>query len=74
MNATWLIARRELAAYFSTMTGYIIAAAVLFVDGVLFNAFVLGGSERRSAEVLSLFFYISSGTTMIASVFLSIQQ
>jgi ABC-2 type transport system permease protein len=73
MTATWLIAKRELGAYLRSMTGYIIAAAVLVVNGVLFNAFALGGDEKRSAEVLSLFFYFSSGTTMIASVFLSMR-
>jgi ABC-2 type transport system permease protein len=73
MSATWLIARRELAAYLRTMTGYVIAAAVLVVDGILFNAFALGGPDKRSAEVLRLFFYFSSGTTMIASIFLSMR-
>lgn len=73
MKTTLLIAGRELGAYLRTMTGYIIAAAVLVVDGILFNAFALGGPDKRSAEVLSLFFYVSSGTTMIASVFLSMR-
>ncbi len=73
MSATWLIARRELAAYLRSMTGYVIAAAVLTVDGILFNAFALGGPDKRSADVLSLFFYFSSGTTMIASIFLSMR-
>jgi ABC-2 type transport system permease protein len=73
VNATLLIARRELGAYLRSMTGYIIAAAVLIVDGLLFNAFALGGPDKLSAEVLSLFFYYSSGTTIIASVFLSMR-
>ncbi len=73
MSAAFLIMRRELGAYFRSMTGYIIAAAVLVVDGILFNAFALGGPEKRSGDVLALFFYFSSGTTMIASVFLSMR-
>ena len=73
MKATLLIARRELSAYLRSMTGYIIAAAVLIVDGLLFNAFALGGGEKLSSEVLSLFFYFSSGTTIIASVFISMR-
>jgi ABC-2 type transport system permease protein len=73
MSATTLIARRELSAYLRSMTGYIIAAAVLVVDGLLFNAFALGGQEKLSSEVLSLFFYFSSGTTIIASVFISMR-
>jgi ABC-2 type transport system permease protein len=74
MTAVWLIARRELGAYLRTMSGYVIAAAVLFVNGILFNAFALGSQhDRLSTEVLSQFFYFSSGTTMIASVFLSMR-
>lgn len=73
MSATWLIARRELGGYLRTMTGYIIVAAVLVVDGILFNAFAMGGQDKRSAEVLRQFFFVSSGTTMIASVFLSMR-
>jgi ABC-2 type transport system permease protein len=73
MSTTWLITRRELSAYLRSMTGYIIAAAVLLVDGLLFNAFAMGGPDKLSAEVLSLFFYFSSGTTIIASVFISMR-
>jgi ABC-2 type transport system permease protein len=73
MNATLLIARRELGAYLRSMTGYVIAALVLVIDGLLFQAFVLGGPDKLSAEVLSNFFYISSGTTMVASVFISMR-
>lgn len=71
MKAILLIARRELLAYLRSMIGYVIIAGVLFVDGLLFNAFALGGPDKRSSEVLSLFFYFSSGTTMIASVLIS---
>jgi len=74
VTAAWLIARRELGAYLRTMSGYVIAAAVLFVNGILFNAFALGSQhDRLSTEVLGQFFYFSSGTTMIASVFLSMR-
>jgi len=74
MTATWLIARRELSAYLRTMGGYVVAAAVLFVNGILFNAFALGADHNRlSTEVLSQFFYLCSGTIMTASVFLSMR-
>jgi ABC-2 type transport system permease protein len=73
MKPILLIARRELAAYLKSWTGYVIIAAVLAVDGLLFNAYALGGGDKRSSEVLSLFFYFSSGTTMIASVFISMR-
>jgi ABC-2 type transport system permease protein len=73
MRPTFLIARREIAGYLRSWTGYIIIALVLFADGLLFNVFALGGPDKRSSEVLSLFFYFSSGTTMIASVFISMR-
>lgn len=68
-----LIVRRELAAYLKSPMGYIIVAAVLCIDGLLFNVYALGGTPKLSSEVLELFFYFSSGTTMIASVFLSMR-
>jgi ABC-2 type transport system permease protein len=68
-----LLIRRELAAYLRSPMGYIIVAAVLCIDGLLFNVFALGGTPKLSAEVLELFFYFSSGTTMIASIFLSMR-
>jgi len=74
MTAVWLIARRELGAYLRTMSGYIIAAIVLFVDGILFNARALDSQhDRLSTEVLSEFFFNSSGLVMAASVFLSMR-
>jgi ABC-2 type transport system permease protein len=73
MSTTLLIARRELGGYFRSMTGYVIAGLVLLIDGLLFNAFVLSGGEMYSADVLSNFFYISFGTTVIASVFISMR-
>jgi ABC-2 type transport system permease protein len=72
MSAVLLIARRELQGYLRTMTGWIIAAAVLLIDGLLFNAFAMDGA-RRSAEVLSRFFYFASGPTMVAAIFLSMR-
>jgi ABC-2 type transport system permease protein len=66
-----LIARRDLSAYLHSWTGYIIIAAVLFIDGVLFNAFAMGTSARYSHEVLEDFFYFSSGMVIIASILLT---
>jgi ABC-2 type transport system permease protein len=74
MTAVWLITRRELGAYLRTMGGYVIAAAALFVQGILFNAYALGNEHSRlSTEVLSQFFWLYSGTVMIVSVFLSMR-
>jgi len=73
MSATFLIARRELGTYLRSMTGYVIAAILLLVDGLLFNIFAIGGDDKLSAQVLAQFFFYSSGLTMIASVFLSMR-
>lgn len=68
-----LIARRELAGYLRTLSGYVILAAILALNGLFFNAFAMGGGARRSAEVLSNFFYYSSGFTMVAALFISMR-
>jgi ABC-2 type transport system permease protein len=73
MNATLLIARRELAGYLRSMSGYVIAGVMLLLEGVFFNAWVLGGGESLSSTVLSQFFVICSGVTMIFSVFISMR-
>src|SRR6185436_2787832 len=73
MRAIWLIARRELSAYLRTMSGYVIIASVLCALGLFFNGFVLAASDQRSSEVLSQFFYLASGFTITASVFLSMK-
>src|SRR5437870_5596733 len=73
MRMVALIIRRELGGYFRTPLGYIILATVLFLDGLLFNVYALGAGEMRSSSVLTLFFYFSSGTTLIASIFISMR-
>jgi ABC-2 type transport system permease protein len=72
MSAVFLIARRELFGYLSTMTGWLIVAVVLLADGLLFNGFAMSG-EKKSFDVLQGFFYFSSGTTMVASIFISMR-
>ena len=64
---------RELRAYFRSPMGWVIAAAVLFIDGLLFNGFAVGSGKRLSSEVVRDFFYFSSGTTMIAGLLLSMR-
>ena len=68
MRNVMLIARRELAAYLRTMSGYVIIAAVLFVLGVLFNAYAMAGTAKKSSDILADFFTVASGLTMICSV------
>ncbi len=73
MSGIFLIARRELKAFFTTWSGYIIVFAALLIDGLLFNSFAIGDSPRLSADVLYQFFYFSSGIAMVASVFLGMR-
>lgn len=73
MGKTWQIARRELGAFFNTWMGYVIVAAVLIIDGLLFNSFAVGNEPKLSADVLSDFFYFASGMSMVAGIFLAMR-
>ncbi|MDP1826765.1 MAG: ABC transporter permease [Archangium sp.] len=73
MRNVSLITRRELQAYLRTMSGYIIIAVMLFIDGLLFNAFAVPGTAKKSSEVLADFFTLTSGITMVGAVFLSMR-
>ena len=42
MSGLLLVARRELGAYLNSLWGYLVAAIMLVIDGLLFNAFALG--------------------------------
>jgi ABC-2 type transport system permease protein len=68
-----LIARRDLGAFLSGMSGYVILAGTLALNGLLFNSYVTGHEAHRSSEVLQRFFYACSGFTMIASVLISMR-
>ncbi len=72
-NKISLIAKRELASYFTTWTGYIVAAVALFIDGLLFNSFAIGSQPEYSAVVLDRFFYFASGVGMVAAIFLAMR-
>jgi ABC-2 type transport system permease protein len=74
-HAVTVILRRELAAYLKSPHGYIIAAVMLLLAGVLFYAEALGPSagERLSADVLARFFYNTSGLIAVAAVALSVR-
>ncbi len=73
MKNVTLIARRELQSYLRTMSGYIIIAVMLFIDGLLFNAFAVAGTAKKSSEIVAEFFTLTSGITMIGAVFLSMR-
>lgn len=71
MRAVMLIARRDLLGYLRTMGGYVIIAAVLFILGLLFNSYGLGGPDKRSAEVLAVFFRLASACTVVVAILMS---
>ncbi len=68
-----LIARRELAGYLRTPSGYMIAAAALLVNGLLFNTRAVGGGAKLSSDVLQHFLRDASGTTTVAAVLLAMR-
>jgi ABC-2 type transport system permease protein len=72
MKNVGLIVGRELGSYVRTPSAYFIAAAVLLVDGLLFNAFAVG-ERRLSAEVLQIFFYFAGIVTMGGGVLFSMR-
>lgn len=73
MSAIWLVASRELTAYLKSFMGWGVLAGLLFIDGLLFQAYAMGSGEHLSSEVLRSFFYFSSGVTMVAGVLLSMR-
>ena len=73
MNAVLLIARRELAGYFSSLSGYVILAAHLLVSGLLFNVFAVGNQAKFSQDVLQSYFYFSSGMAMVTGILLAMR-
>jgi ABC-2 type transport system permease protein len=72
MTRSLLIARREVYAYLRSPLGAAIIAATLLVDGLWFYWFGLS-QQKMSFDVLAEFFETASGTTMIASIILSMR-
>lgn len=73
MRGMLLIARRDLAAYFNSLWGYAVVAAVLVIDGLLFNVFAVSNTARFSSDVLEDFFYFSFGVVCVAAVLLTMR-
>jgi ABC-2 type transport system permease protein len=72
MRNVLLIMQRELRGYARSPLGWVVAAAMLLFDGLLFQVLAMGGT-KLSAAVLSDFFYYTSGVTMIGTVVLSMR-
>jgi ABC-2 type transport system permease protein len=73
MSTALLIARREFNSYFRSWLGPVLVAGALLADGLLFNW--LNGLDQKqlSGEVLTKFFYNTSGPTMFAAILLTIR-
>lgn len=73
MSNVWWILKRELGSYLRSPLGYVIITVVLVADGLLFNAYAMGSQAKLSALVLQDFFFITSGLTVAASIFLAMR-
>ena len=73
MRALSTIYRKELGSYLRSPVGYLIAAVMLLICGVLFQTQALGKTPQLSAIVLSEFFRFCSGCTIGAAIALSIR-
>jgi ABC-2 type transport system permease protein len=70
MRATSIIYKRELGRYLRSPIGWIIAAAALLIEGILFQSQALSG-EQLSAIVLERYFYYASGIPLFCGVLLA---
>jgi ABC-2 type transport system permease protein len=71
MRATSIIYRRELGRYLKSPIGWIMAAAVLLIDGIIYYAMAFSGGETLSADVLTTYFNWGSGIPLFLGVLLS---
>jgi len=73
MRNIWWILRRDLMSTLRTPMGFIIIAATLALNGLLFNAWAVGSSSSTSEEVLSRFFWHASGVNAVACIFIAMR-
>ena len=58
MRAISIIFKRELGSYLRSPVGWIVAAVLLLIDGVLFQAMAMQ-KDALSADVLRQFFFLT---------------
>ncbi len=73
-SLVFLVVRRELNQSFRTWSGYVFIGVLLAITSLLYNGYAVGSVAKFSADVLSDFFYLASGTTMAAALFLSMRS
>lgn len=73
MRTISIIFRRELSTYIRSPLGYVVAALLLLVDGILFQTYALGLKGRLSADVLAAFFMYTGIVVQIAGIALSVR-
>jgi len=73
MRTISIIFRRELGAYLHSPMGYVVAALLLLVDGILFQTYALGLKGTLSADVLRGFFLYTGIVVQIAGIALSVR-
>lgn len=73
MRNVALIVQRELGGYLRRPSGYFIAAGLLLLDGLLFNAFAISDDRQVSSEALRIFFYFGGAVTMVGGVLFSMR-
>jgi ABC-2 type transport system permease protein len=73
MRTISILFRRELAAYVRSPLGYVVAALLLLIDGLLFQTQALGARPGLSAEVLAKFFEFTGGVVQVAGIALSVR-
>lgn len=71
MRAATIIYRREMGTYLRSIVGWITASVALLLMGVIFQVF--GAKTQLSGEMLSQFFWGSSGVIMGAAIILSVR-
>ena len=71
---SFLVAWRDFSSYLHGFYGYMIIAALLLIQGVLYQAIALGNGARYSAEVLNLFFVTATWATGFAGWLLSMRS
>jgi ABC-2 type transport system permease protein len=60
MGACWILTRRELGAYFLSLTGYIIIAAALFLVGFNFVEMIQGLQQEPTTKPITEIFFSDS--------------